>query len=100
MVLQCRKDRWDQHMITDSEPHSEISVGLFLGVSFSKRNTQRLFLFWVSPSVYCSSGVQGLWSDMLTSQLCVCDFAACALIEHVSYLSAGSNLGLQESSLH
>lgn len=44
---------------TYSGPHSAVSVGLFWGVSFSNRNTQRLFLFRVSPSVYCSSGVQG-----------------------------------------
>lgn len=106
MVPQCRKDRWDQHMLTYSEPHSEISVGLFWG-SVSLRGILRgfscsgsLHLFIVVPGFRAEKGAERLWSDMLTSQLCVCDFAVCPLTEHVSFLSAGTNFGLQESSLH
>lgn len=76
VVLSVGRTGWDQHMITDSEPHSEISVGLFWAVSFSKSNTQRLFLFRVLrlfivvPGFRAEKGAERLWSDMLPSQLC------------------------------
>lgn len=102
MVLQCRKDRWG-HMITDSEPHSELSVGLFWG-SVSLRGILRgfscsgsLHLFIIVPGFRAEKGAERLWSDMLTSQLCVRDFAVCPQSMFPSFLQ-GFTLGSRRAA--